>query len=109
LSYFVRQAPKDHLGWLAMRTTAQLTNACRGIEAIDRNGRIVGMVCFDGWTPRGAFAHVAVESPAAVRALLRPAFSWAFGPAARETLFGLIPATASETDGKLELIWFSCD
>jgi RimJ/RimL family protein N-acetyltransferase len=97
MSYFVRTAPPEHFGWLAMRTAAALSRACRGIEALDVHGRIRGMVCFDGWTRGGAFVHIAIDSPAVVRPLLHPVFEWAFGPAARQVLFGLIPETNTKS------------
>jgi RimJ/RimL family protein N-acetyltransferase len=48
------------------------------MEAVDESGRIVGMVGFDGWLPGACCLHVAVDSPIALRRLVRAAFGVAF-------------------------------
>jgi RimJ/RimL family protein N-acetyltransferase len=53
------------------------------IEAVDEDGRIVGMVGYDGWMPGAVCLHIAIEHPAALRRLLRPGFGVAFDPQPR--------------------------
>lgn len=73
----VREAPADHYGWIAERAGLTLTPAFRAFEAL-REGRIVGMVGYDGWTPNACHMHVAIDEPIAIRRLLRPAFGLVF-------------------------------
>ena len=74
----VQAAPMNHLAWLAERAGCVLTADFRAIEAVDARGSIRGMVGFHHWTPNAVVMDVAVATPAAVRALLRPAFSYPF-------------------------------
>lgn len=88
----VRAAPPEHLGWIVQRTGFAPTGGCRAIEAVDAAGRIRGMVAFDGWTENACHAHMAVESPIAWRALLAPAFGYAFDQCGRGIILGVVPA-----------------
>lgn len=73
----VRPAPPEHYGWIAERARLAITPGFSAIEALD-NGRIVGMVAYDGWTDNACSMHVALEMPIAARRLLRPAFGIPF-------------------------------
>lgn len=81
--------PED-FPWFMERTQLGLCCDVRGIKAVDDLGRIHGMVLFDRWTHSGAQAHVALDSPAAGRTLLRPAFEYAFVDAGRSVLLGMV-------------------
>ncbi len=85
-------ASKEDILWLAQRTGFAPTAGCRGISAIDAQGRLRGVVGFDGWTETSAQMHIAVEAPAAVRALLRPAFSYLFEQSRKHIALGLVPS-----------------
>lgn len=75
----VRAAPESHLPWIAQQARLAVTPQLRAIEAVDeRNGRILGMVAYDGWLPNACAMHVAISEPIAVRRLLRPAFGIPF-------------------------------
>lgn len=73
----VRPAPAEHLQWLAIRAHLAVTPQLRAIEAVDGD-RILGMVGYDGWMPNACAIHVAVESPIALRRLIRPGFGIPF-------------------------------
>jgi RimJ/RimL family protein N-acetyltransferase len=85
-------AAREELHWLVERTQFSPTAGCRAIKATDEDGRIRGMVAFDGWTLNSVQAHMAVDSPIAWRALLRPAFAYPFEEAGRGVLLAIIPA-----------------
>jgi RimJ/RimL family protein N-acetyltransferase len=74
----VREAPRDHLPWLAERAGLTVHPALRAIEAVDDQGRIHGMVGFDGWFGNTVALHVALDNPAALRSLVTAGFQIAF-------------------------------
>lgn len=74
----VRAAPPEHYPWIASRAGLVCGPTFRAIEAVDAAGRIHGMVGYDGWTPNAVCLHVALEHPAALRALLRDGFGIPF-------------------------------
>ena len=76
----IRAAPPDHHRWIAERAKLALHPEFMAIEAVDSEGRIVGMVGFDGWLPQAVCLHIACESPIALRRLLPAAFGAAFAP-----------------------------
>jgi RimJ/RimL family protein N-acetyltransferase len=76
----VQAAPPDHHKWIAKRAGLNLHPGFCAIEAVDEDGRIHAMVGFDGWLPGAVCMHVALDSPAALRSILRPAFRAAFAP-----------------------------
>lgn len=57
------------------------------------------MVAFDNWTPNACWAHMAVETPMAWRALLLPSFEYAF--ASRGLILGAI---ASDNAKSLRMV-----
>jgi hypothetical protein len=62
-----------------MRTGSTLGGDARGIVAIsERDGAIRGMLAYDGWTENACTVHLALETPAAWRRLVRPAFEAPF-------------------------------
>jgi RimJ/RimL family protein N-acetyltransferase len=70
----VREATRDRYAWIAQRAPLTAGPEFRAIEAVDAAGRIHGMIGYDGWTPNAVTMHIALENPAALRSLLRPAF-----------------------------------
>jgi len=84
--------PRERLSWLAERSGCSVTDALRAIEAVDDKGVIRGAVGFDGWLGNAAQMHVALDSPAALRALLRPAFQYLFDTCGKDIALGLVPA-----------------
>lgn len=74
----VRPMAPDRLGWLAERAHLNIGPGFVAIEAVTPDGRIVGAVGFDGWTPGSVSMHIALDSPIAFRALLRQAFHQVF-------------------------------
>ena len=87
----VRGDVPGELSWLEQAAHVVLTRDARAVVAED-DGRIVGMVAFDGWTQNAAQAHMAVAHPQVWVRLLRPAFQYAFQQAGRGLLIGVIPA-----------------
>lgn len=82
----------ERLPWLCERAGCKLTSQLRGIEAVDSDGNIKGAVGFDGWLGNAAQMHVALESPAALRALLKPAFSYLFDYSGKGIALGVVPS-----------------
>jgi len=80
------------MAWIKERTRAALTPDARAIEAVDRIGRIVGMVAYDCWTENAVTAHMAVEYPLVWRSLTVPAFSYPFEQCNRGVLVACIPS-----------------
>jgi hypothetical protein len=74
----IRQAHPSHYGWIAKRATLDIGTEFRAIEAVDADGRIHGMVGYDGWCPGSVAMHVAIENPAAIRRLIHTAFGLPF-------------------------------
>lgn len=89
----VRPAPIDHLPWLAERAGLVLSPRLGAIEAIGADGRIHGMVGFDGFTVSSCMVHVALDNPAALRCLKNVAFRTMFLPTSENGL-GLSVARA---------------
>jgi RimJ/RimL family protein N-acetyltransferase len=89
----VRDAPPEHLGWIAERACVSIHPAFRAIEAVDAAGKIHGMVGFDGWFGNTVSLHIALENPAALRSLLRDAFRIAFDVAQRGVALCCVVAT----------------
>lgn len=86
-----RSAPAHHYDWIARRCAFAPTLDMKAIEAVDdETGRIVGMVAYLNWLPNSVQAHLALESPIAARALLRPAFTYPFLDAGRNYLLGVV-------------------
>lgn len=70
------------------------TPGFKAIEAIEeRDGRILGMVAYDGWTPNACSMHVAIEEPIAVRRLVRPAFRIPFVELKKQVVIGMVLST----------------
>lgn len=85
-------ATKEQLSWLCERTGAALTDAARGVAAVDADGVTRGVVAFDLWSHNSAHAHVALDAPVAARPLLRAAFEYAFCQADKGVLIGMVSA-----------------
>lgn len=89
----VQVAPPGDLQWLVERTGMWPSAAFRALEAVDESGRIRGMVGYDTWMKSTCFMHVALDSPMAVRCLVRPAFTSLFEDAGYEVAMGLTRAS----------------
>lgn len=87
----MKTQPAFSFQWLTERTGYHPAGDVRGIEAIDADGNVRGMVVFDHWTPNAAQAHVALESMPAARALLFVAFDYLFHGCQRGVAIGLTP------------------
>ena len=72
----VLAVPED-MHWLAKRAGLSMHPGLQGLKVV-RDGRIVGMVGFDGQTRTSVAIHVAIDDPLVLRALIRPAFGYAF-------------------------------
>ena len=89
----VRAMPPEHYPWLAVRAQLTIGPEFRAIEAIDDAGRILAAVGYDGWAPNSVSMHVALEHPAALRHILRPAFRIPFVEFNKGVVFGTVLAT----------------
>lgn len=99
VSFRVR-ASRD-LGWLGARIGIHhFTPGARAIETVDKSGRVVGMIGYDGFTQNSAQIHIALDTPLAWRALSKPAFWYPF----HELGLGLLLAMVSSANTRsLEL------
>ncbi len=93
----VRASVPGHFAWLVERTSCAITPGFRAIEAVDDEGRILGMVGFDGWWGEpgqggSVQMHVAIEKPIAVRRLAPAAFDYVFRQAGKDVAIGVVPA-----------------
>jgi RimJ/RimL family protein N-acetyltransferase len=103
----IQAAPKEHLNWMFDRTGFVLPENSRAIEAVDDAGRIAGMVAYYGWTPNACWMHVAIDSPAACRGLLRTAFEYPFNETGRGVVLALIAASNPKSLGLASRLGFS--
>jgi hypothetical protein len=87
----VRAAPPAHFPWLTSRSGYRPLSDARGLEAV-RGERLLGMVLFDGWTATLAQAHVAVDTPLALRHLLPEAARYVFRQAERLAIVTMVDA-----------------
>lgn len=92
MSLRVQAMPREHLPWLTERSGCALTEALRGLEAVDSTGKIHGAVGFDGWLGNAVQMHVALDSPLSLRALVGPAFRYVFETCGKDMALGLVPA-----------------
>jgi hypothetical protein len=84
--------PEDFT-WLQARTGVALTPDVRGVKAVRPDGSVAGLVAYDLWTEGACQVHLAVETPAAWRCLLEPAFQYPFLEAGRRVLLGMAAAS----------------
>ena len=92
--------------WLQARTHCGATAGFRSIVARRPNGSIAGAVGFDGWTENAVQAHIALDSPAALRPLLRPLFSYAFEEADRGLMMATIAGDNVRSLGLVKALGF---
>ncbi len=94
--YTVHAVPPEHFGWIQQRTGCCLTGDFAAIAALDSGGIIKGMVAYCGWTYTSVQVHFAIDTPAAVRALVydndSPAFRVPFVNAQKRILIGCVPS-----------------
>jgi hypothetical protein len=76
--YTIKPATFEDFDWLAKKTGCTLTTDFNAIKAIDATGKIHGMVGYCDWTQNSVRMHIAVESPIAWRAMLRPGLEYPF-------------------------------
>jgi RimJ/RimL family protein N-acetyltransferase len=86
----VRAAPRSDFGWITERLGLFLSPNARAIAAYDREGKIAGMVAYDGWTPNSAIVNIALDSPIAWRRLARPTFEYPFNEGRRGLLVAMV-------------------
>lgn len=88
----VREAPREHYGWIAQRASLIVGDSFRAIEAVESD-RILGMVGYDGWTPNSCAMHVAIDDKRAAHKLLRPAFGIPFTELKKGVVLGSVLST----------------
>ena len=74
----VRAAPPEHFQYLVERAGVFPTPLFKAIEAVDEKDTVHGMFGYDGWTKNAVVMHVALDTPHALKYLLRPAFQYPF-------------------------------
>lgn len=93
----MRRAPQEHHGWLCSRLDFSPTILFHAIEVVDASGRILAMVGYDGWTRNSVQVLMAIDSPAAARALIRPAFEYPFLQEGRGVLHAFVSSRNTES------------
>lgn len=78
MSVVVRQAPREHLAWLAARAHIHILPGLIAIEAVNEKGEIIAMVGYEPHFPGACMMHVALEHRASLRHVLKPGFRLAF-------------------------------
>lgn len=91
----VLQAPPEHFGFIEQRAGCVLTRYAKALEAIDKGGKVCGMVALDDVTRNSVKLHMAFDHPGALRALLTPGFEYAFQD--RDLAVGVIPASNEQS------------
>jgi hypothetical protein len=79
----VQAAPWMHFGWIVERAGLFPSVNFKAIEAVDRDGKIAGMIGYDAWTENSVVMSIALENPACFRSLVKPAFEYPFVQAKR--------------------------
>jgi hypothetical protein len=92
VNYQIRPMERHRLAWLSLRAGCQLTDTFIALEAVDQEGKIHGAVGFDGWLGNAAQMHVAIETPIALRGLIRESFRWLFKEWGKDIALGVVPA-----------------
>lgn len=89
--YFVSAAPPENCAGLAQILGLAVTPQFRAIQAQrEDTGEVVGMVGFDRWTDNAVELHVWFSKPNALRALLTPAFQFAFEQNGKGVALGVV-------------------
>jgi hypothetical protein len=65
------------------------------------------MIGFDGWTPNSVCLHVAIEYPAALRRLIRPAFDIAFNRLQKQVVLCTVLSTNKRSLRLVEHLGFT--
>ena len=90
MAYTVRAARSEHLEWGVNRIGCVPTADMRAIECVDGAGQILGMVLYTNWSSSSVQMHVALDSKAAARRLLKAAFSYPFEECGRQVVVALV-------------------
>jgi hypothetical protein len=91
--FSIRAATPEERAWFSARLGFPLTGLARGIAAVGADGRIRAMFVFDLWSHNAAEAHILVESPIALRPLMRAAARWFFLEQGKGVLMGRVRAS----------------
>lgn len=78
--------------WLCERIGLMPTPHLRCIGNVNRDGKILGVVGFDGWNGASCQMHVAGEGNWINRDLIRATFDYAFNVAGLKVVLGLVPS-----------------
>lgn len=78
--------------WLCERIGYMPTPHLRCIANVSRDGKILGVVGFDGWNGASCQMHVAGEGNWVSRELIRAVFDYVFKTAGLKVVLGLVPS-----------------
>lgn len=92
----VRPMRPENYGWLASRAQLCIGPQFRAIEAVGPDGRVHAACGYDSWTQNAVSMHVALDNPAALRALLGPGFRIPFVEFGK----GVVLATVLSTNAR---------
>ncbi len=79
--------------WLCERIGYMPTPHIRCIGNVSKEGKILGVVGFDGWNGASCQMHVAGEGNWVSRELIRATFDYAFNVAGLKVVLGLVPSS----------------
>ncbi len=111
----LQPAPPEHYDWIATRAQLLCGPQFRAIEALADDGRILGMVGFDGWLPNAVSLHIAMEEPAvipraerrrAMHRLIRDAFRIAFNGCGKGVAVATVLSTNDRSRRLVERVGF---
>lgn len=111
----LRVAAPEHYDWIASRANLVPGPQFGAIEAVTDEGRIIGMVGFDGWLPNSVSLHIAMEEPgeipreirrAAMHDLISCAFRSAFDGFGRGVAFATVLSNNTRSRRLVERLGF---
>ena len=79
-------------GWLVERAGCDVSPGFKAIKAVDKQGKIHGMVGYGNWTANACIMHIALDNPAALRGILAWAFRYPFEQCGRNVAIATVRA-----------------
>lgn len=87
---FVAFNPFKHLEYVKSVLLVPISDATRGIVAVDDQNTPCAVILLDGWTHNSATCHIAVQKPMALRGLLPEVADYVFNTCQKQMLIGIV-------------------
>lgn len=88
----VETANAEDFAWIAEKLRTPIAGDFRALKAVDSSGKIRGMVGFSHWTRNSVQALFAIDTPIAMRSLLRPTFGVPFEQLGLGVMLTFVPS-----------------